>query len=626
VNALLIGLHDGRVDAVRSVLGDGVVIAPTLASALESLGADPAVIVLEQPADSNLLAACRAIRRASNDDSILLVLVGEDHQAIEGLLDAGANDFFVASFGEIAFRARLRVALHAARLGALRRQAATDHDKFFQIALDHLCVAGFDGFFKRVSPSWTTTFGWTADELCAKPLLDFVHPDDVAATAAARVWVLDGESLIAFTNRYVCRDGTYRSLEWRSVSDSAQRLVYATARDVTDQLATEELQSRIQHQLLLADRMASVGTLAAGVAHEINNPLSNVSANLDMVIEELRGLAAGSARLRDVEAMARDARQGAERIRKIVRGLKTFARAEEERPTVVDVRDVLELSISMALYAIRHRAQLVRSYGETPPVTADDARLGQVFINLLINAAQAIPEGDVNFNEIRIATSTDASGRAVVEVIDSGSGIPASALGRIFDPFFTTKAVGIGTGLGLSICHNIVTGMGGDITVQSVVGKGTTFRVTLPPASTAPQPIAEPAPSSTQPIPLHRASVLVVDDEPMVGTTLGRVLREHDVTVLTRAQDALELIRSGRHFDVILSDLMMPEMSGMELFDELSRFHPESAKNVVFISGGAFTTAANAFLDAVPNERLEKPFDSKRVRALVSRFVKKPTS
>lgn len=503
------------------------------------------------------------------------------------------------------------------------------HDgDFFEMSLDNLCVAGFDGYLKRVNPSWTRTLGWTAEELLSRPSVEFVHPEDRDATLAGRHRLTTGSALGPLVNRYLCKDGSFRWFEWRSVAHADRGLVYAAARDITEQKRAEEslsrakaLQETLQRQLVFADRMASVGTLAAGVAHEINNPLAVVMANVELIVEELAAAdpVVLPRQLDELRQLATDARQGAERIRKIVRGLKTFSRVEDERWIAFDVRAVLETAIDMTLNEIRHRARLVKDYREVPLVAGDDGRLVQVFVNLLVNAAQALPVGDSDANEIRVVTSTDAAGRAVIEVHDTGAGIPVAIADRIFDPFFTTKPVGIGTGLGLSICHNIVRGMGGEITVSSEEGRGTSFRITLP-ASRAPEARA----ASEAPRPARaarRGVVLVVDDEPAIGGALRRVLRGHDVTAVTTAREALELLRSGKRFDVIVSDLMMPEMSGMDFHDALVRSFPDHAERVVFVSGGAFTPAASAFLERVPNERIEKPFDPERVREIVQRFV-----
>ena len=499
---------------------------------------------------------------------------------------------------------------------------------FFEMSLDNVCVAGLDGYFKRINPSWTKTLGWTAEELMSKPSIEFVHPEDRSATMDGRGRLQSGSTLGNLTNRYLCKDGTYRWFEWRSVAHVDRGLVYAAARDITEQKRAEErlgeareLQEKLHTRLIFVDRMASVGTLAAGVAHEINNPLAYVTANITLMIEALRTLCAQSPseRLSELGEMAIDVQAGAERIRTIVRGLKTFSRAEEERRTVIDVRPLLELSINMAFNEIRHRARLVKDYGKIPMVEGDEARLGQVFINLLVNAAQAIPEGDSAANEIRIVTSTDAAGRAVIEVRDTGGGIPAGLIGRIFDPFFTTKPVGIGTGLGLSICHNIVAGLGGEIAVTSAEGHGTTFRIVLPAALA----VRGDAPTAASPkAAVARAAVLVMDDEPAIGGVLRRILSDHEVTVVTTARQALDLLDSGKRFDIVLSDLMMPEMSGMDFYDEVTRRFPDVAERVVFVSGGAFTPRANAFLDRVANERIEKPFDPRSVRAMVQRYVR----
>jgi CheY-like chemotaxis protein/two-component sensor histidine kinase len=360
------------------------------------------------------------------------------------------------------------------------------------------------------------------------------------------------------------------------------------------------------------------------VGHEINNPLAYVTSNLDLIAEEIRAISGGSpaGRMKELEEMVNEARQGADRVRRIVRGLKTFARAEEERRVTIDVNSILELSISMALNEIRHRARLVKDYGEVPPVEADEGRLGQVFINLLVNAAQAIPEGQADRNEIRVTSSTDPAGKAVVEIRDTGQGIRSEVLAHIFDPFYTTKAIGEGTGLGLSISHHLITSLGGRIEVQSEVGTGSLFRVTLPPAKPK-QAIKEVPRESTQPARTRRGQVLIVDDDATVAKVLRRVLgEEHDVVVLTSAREALARLTSREHFDVILCDLMMPEMTGMDLYAELANRAPERIERMVFITGGAFSASARSFLDEVPNQRLEKPFDTQNLRATVRAFLR----
>jgi CheY-like chemotaxis protein len=471
--------------------------------------------------------------------------------------------------------------------------------------------------------------------------------------------------------------------------------------------------------------MAAVGTLAAGVGHEINNPLAYIVSNLEHACAEAEALAdapeEAGPRLRELTQALREALHGADRVRRIVRDLKTFSRRDDESLGAVDLHAVLDAAAKMAASELRHRARLVREYGDVPSVEGNEARLVQVFLNLLINAAQALPEGRSEDHTVRLVTRAGPAGEVVAEVRDTGRGMTPEVLGRIFDPFFTTKPVGVGTGLGLSLCHAYVTGMGGSIAVESELGKGSVFRLTLraaqgtavsarvtgelaavhgtdpaavtgtasavsgtsavkrpststptvqgtsgvkrpststptvqgtsgvaepgtnPPAVTDTNVSASPGPGASvqgagppapgpgvpaasggasvaQPTAPVRGRVLVVDDEPMVSGAIRRTLaREHDVDVLVSAKQALERLRSpeGARYDVVLCDLMMPELTGMEVHAALEDSVPQVAERMVFITGGAFTPAARSFLERVLNPRVEKPFEPEELREVV---------
>lgn len=392
----------------------------------------------------------------------------------------------------------------------------------------------------------------------------------------------------------------------RDIELEGRRAVLWTARDVT------EIRS-IRAQLMQADRLASVGMLAAGVAHEINNPLAYLVASLDFLKECQEAEVRNEADARDALA---EALTGAKRIRQVVRDLQTFSRAEPERATSLSLADVLDSAINMASVETRHRAQVVKRYTAIPRVRANEARLGQVFLNLLINAAQAIPVGRPAENEIRVSTFTDLEGRAVVEVRDTGEGISEDRLSRIFDPFFTTKAAGVGTGIGLALCRTTIIGLGGRIDVESTVGVGTTFRVVLPPAVVS--AIQQAVSSGPPKRPSRRGRVLVVDDEHAIVRSVERILgTEHEVASHTNAGDALARLRRGERFDVILCDLMMPETTGMELHAALRELDAEQAKRMIFLTGGAFTPQAAAFLDDERDRCVEKPFDAAVLRQIV---------
>jgi signal transduction histidine kinase len=413
------------------------------------------------------------------------------------------------------------------------------------------------------------------------------------------------------------------------VKGSLARLLPAIGREMREADFRAQ-KKRIQEQLLISERMASVGLLAASVAHEINNPLAILVSNLEFCSEQLNQLKAVAPgaelpsplaeRIGTLTAPLRDAQEATDRIRLIVRDLKLFSRSEDaETRGPVDIRSALESAIRMTSNEARHRARLIRDYGDVAPVNGNESRLGQVFLNLIVNAAQAIPEGDAANNVIRIVTRMEASGRVAIEFHDTGAGIPAHALPHIFDAFFTTKAAAAGTGLGLAICHRIVAEHDGEISVSSRPGSGTVFRIVLHAAN---QQISAPRAPSLEIVAERSGRVLVVDDEPMLCRAIERILgTSHHVTSVTSAKDALARIGGGERFDVILCDLMMPEMSGMDLYDEVRRSAPGQAEKFIFMSGGAFTDNSRAFLARLPNDAIDKPFKGAGLRQVVRRFL-----
>jgi signal transduction histidine kinase len=407
------------------------------------------------------------------------------------------------------------------------------------------------------------------------------------------------------------------------LKDSLSRLAVAIEREMRE-ASGRAAQREMGERLAISERMASTGTLAAGVAHEINNPLAVIMANLDFLTGLVAQLGANPAgfedRLRAVEEALHDVREAAERVRAIVRDVKLFSTPHQQARGPVDVTSVIESSIRMAWNEIRHRAHLVKEYGNVPLVDSNEARLGQILLNLLVNAAQALPEGRASDNKIHVTTRVAADGRVVIEVRDTGAGIPKSLLSRIFDPFFTTKAIGVGTGLGLSLCYRMISDLDGEIAVESELGVGSVFRVTLP-AATERLPAMLPAKMVLTPT--RRARLLVVDDEPAIGRVLARNLEQyHEVVVLTSGKAAMARLLAGERFDAILSDLMMPEVTGMEIHDALSRSAPDQAQRMIFLTGGAFTERARQFLDRVPNPRIEKPFDVVNLLAIIAGMAK----
>jgi signal transduction histidine kinase/CheY-like chemotaxis protein len=372
-----------------------------------------------------------------------------------------------------------------------------------------------------------------------------------------------------------------------------------------------------REKLMQSEKLAVAGQLAAGVGHEINNPLSFVMGNLHFALEHLElpgGVPPHAEALCEALEALREARVGAERIRDIVRDLKRFARADEAHLGPVDVHAALEFSVSMAMPHLRHRAQVVRHLGEVPTVLGNEAKLGQVFLHLLMNAAQSIPEGDAVHHRVTLATWVEA-GRAVVEVSDSGSGMPPEVLSRAFEPFFTTRSIGEGSGLGLSICLGLVQGMNGELTARSRPGQGSTFRVVLPLSAEVVRP-AELAAVAAGP---RRKRILVIDDEPGIAGVLRRIIgREHEVLVVHSGREALVLLERDDAFDRVFCDLMMADLTGMDVHAALREMRPELLERFVFMTGGSFTERARSFLQTVHAPRIDKPFDPELIRALVA--------
>ncbi|HYH98294.1 ATP-binding protein [Hyalangium sp.] len=399
----------------------------------------------------------------------------------------------------------------------------------------------------------------------------------------------------------------------REIDLDDERSLLLVARDITEE---QQLRLRLQ----LANQLASVGTLAAGVAHEINNPLSFVSAALVFVQESMTELVTHPAPelLSEVKQSLVEALEGTNRIRDIVRDLKTFSHSAPEVGQQADLRAAAGWALKVTAHQLRHRCTVRQELSAVPPVAGNEARLGQVLVNLLMNAVQAFPEERTAENHLRVATFTE-SGKAIVEVEDNGRGIPPQHLAHIFDPFFTTKPVGQGTGLGLAISHAIVSEAGGEIQVRSHSSTGTCFRVVFPSAAPAPARGEVTGPS---PQPSRALRLLIVDDEASVGSALKRALsRNHEVVTTTEARQALERLRQGERFDVILCDLMMPHMSGMEFYRVLQEQFPAMARRVVFMTGGIFTDAARAFIAQVLNPMVEKPFDRDHIEAVLSRLA-----
>lgn len=376
----------------------------------------------------------------------------------------------------------------AEQIGRSREQLRENEERF-QTLVDRSPDAIFvhrEGSIVFANPAAAAMVGGErTEELQGRKLAELVqHGDEDALTGAADEEGMREVHWVHRSGRLVLGEVVTFPLVFEG-----QPARVSIVRDVTER-------KHLREKLQTADRMASIGSLASGVAHEINNPLSFLLSNLRFVRDEFKELPEGwdalaKEQLKEIQEALGEALEGGERVNEIIQDLRRFARGDDGKRTPVNLHAVLDLCGNIARSQLRHRAQLVKAYGELPPVHASESRLGQLFLNLIVNAAQAIPEGgDAKAHEVRITTWCEGADQVVVEVKDTGMGIPPENLHRLFDPFFTTKPAGVGTGLGLSISLNIVKAMGGRITVDSEPGKGTAFRVFLLVGEAAAAPVS----------------------------------------------------------------------------------------------------------------------------------------
>ena len=513
-------------------------------------------------------------------------------------------------------------------------------------------IAG--GCFVQVNAALVALLGFGTEALLLGSLaLLRVHADDRACFAGTLDALLKGPPELTLAPqelRLVGSDGSlvHVAVTVVRIEDRGRPALHATLRDLTEQ-------RRLHERLAHSDRMASLGTLAAGVAHEINNPLGFILMNLDGVLEELPGLMRNLQVLRlsladrigvleaerllaaaglpataepvdDLTARVRDAHVGAQRVRDIVRDLKTFARVETEEAALgpVHVDSALEVALNLACHDIKYKARIRRDFRTTPPALADEGRLSQVLLNLMVNAAQS-PQGDES-KQVTLRTYARPD-RVVVEISDNGAGIAPGDLARVFEPFFTTKPAGEGSGLGLAISREIVRGFGGELEVESAAGHGATFRVCLPiaaPLSVEEEVEDEPTEETPQP---RRPRILVVDDEPMMLRALERRLsREYDVTCALSGAQALERLSEDTGWELVLCDVVMPGVDGAAVYRWIQTHHPQLLERTIMMTGGAVTTESRRFLDETQNLVLPKPLQVPQLMGVLRGMMFEPPS
>lgn len=447
---------------------------------------------------------------------------------------------------------------------------------------------------------------------------EFLDEEDLAAMQARVARVAAGEQIPPREYRGRRQDGSFVVLEISSIAVEweGRPAVLAYGRDVTER-------SRLQRQIAEHDRLAAVGTLAAGVAHEVNNPLTYLMLHLEHLKRVLPELLSGGHA--ETLAHVNEALDGAERVSTIVRELLELARPREPRKAPTDLTAVCSAAVKLTRPTFEGGASIVQDLGSVPPVWTDAARLTQVLINLLVNAAHAVKDRKpTSVVELRLG-ATD--GYAIIEVLDDGPGIPQEKLKDIFTPFYTTKdgsrenaGVTAGMGLGLSICHSIVDSLGGSIFGENRIPRGASFRIELPLGGEDFVPESM-APSSRPETPLSFKRICVIDDEPNVAKAIAGILESQlQPRLFTNALTALEtLSQEAESYEVVLCDVLMPELRGDDLERQLVARRPEYARRFIFMTGAATSDHLQQRSDCGTVLILNKPFGPRQLLHVLRR-------
>lgn len=454
--------------------------------------------------------------------------------------------------------------------------------------------------------------------------IDAYHPDDREQVSKHLENAVATKTGFEFELR-ILRQGTGEVRKVRAVgrvelsSDQEPIGIFGVFQDVTEQRTAQQ---RLAH----TERLASLGTLAAGIGHEINNPLSYVLGNLELAADDLEDLASGDlestpAELLRIRELLAEAETGAERIRDIVHAFRGFSRQVTPSPSqAVDVISACESSLAMAHSQIHHRATLQRRYEASPKVLGNETSLSQVVLNLVFNALTAM-DGIETERVLSVGVRV-ASGDVFIEVSDTGCGMDEDTLTRVFEPFFTTASTTGGTGLGLSIVHNLVRELGGSVDIQSQPGRGSTFTIRIPELVDG----AAPKPLSSRPgrqRPLLTGHVLIIDDDVLTARTLARMLeRQFEVSMAHDGAEALRLLETNE-YDVVVCDLMMPKMGGVEVYRQLDKRWPELLDRTLFITGGAYSPTESELAATLGERLLSKPIPAATLRGRVQDLLQR---
>ncbi len=570
------------------------------------------------------LDGIEAARRLRDDFDIPVVFLSAfaDDQTVSRAKHTAPLGYLLKPFRKSELKSAVEVGLFKHQMERRLRERERWFSTTLQAIGDAVIAVDVGGAVSYMNRAAERLLGRTLEQVEGKPLEgvfrlvnektreDVGDPTQVALTRGLAVSLPPNTALISGEREVSVEDSAAPIIDERGDLLGAVLVL----RDVS-------VSRKAQEQIALSDRLASLGAVAARVAHEINNPLTYIVGNVWLLGEELarlRSLASGAVwpeqepalleRLGQLGRLTAEIDEGASRVARIVADLGRFS--QQSGPIKSgNVRQAIDWALRVSRAALSAHATLELELDPVPFVRGDEGRLGQVFLNLLLNAAHASRHGDPSTHVVTVSSHLEPApddagpGTVVVSVRDTGTGMSEEVRERIFEPFYTTKPIGTGTGLGLSVCHGIVKELGGSISVTSALGEGSLFEVRLPVGERATVPL-EPRKVGVE----GRARVLVVDDDPRVLSVLTHMLDGHDVRVARGARAALEhLAENAANVDAIVCDVIMPEMDGADLYRELQKRFPSLVDRVIFLSGGANTPSARDFQRGIDNPWLKKP-------------------
>ena len=498
------------------------------------------------------------------------------------------------------------------------RESEERYRTLFGNSIEAVFTVDIDGNFTSVNKAFEEWSGYSREEAIGMSYGKLVTPEQIDFIFKEYNKLFrTGEPIRNLVYECVLKDGERRLVEgYVNLIKKGDWIegFQGTLRDITERKRQEEERRQLEQKAQVTSRLASVGEMAAGVAHEINNPLTGVIGYAQLLMD--RGDIPSDIR-RDLAAI----NDGAQRVASIVKRLLVFSRQVKPERRFIDINELIESTLALRAYHLRVNnikvtTQLAPDLLET---MADPGQLQQVFLNLVVNAET---EMKLAHGKGKLIITTEKSDNTIkICVKDDGPGIKPEVMDRIFDPFFTTREVGQGTGLGLSLCHGIVAEHNGKTYAESKLGKGATFVVELPVVTEAEQP--KPSePVVEEPEKVVKAKILVVDDEKVIRDLVKRVLATegYEVDTVDNATDALKKIE-GKRYNLLLIDIKMPGMDGVELYKRIQKIAKSLARRVIFITGDIMGADTEKFLSETKVAHIDKPFDAEQLSREVRRAL-----